>query len=154
MNETKICRLLSSLSSSKENIEILCALDKALFNPSWNETQWQNEFDNPSVEIYIMQNSKDEPIGFLSASIVDKNIEIRKVGILPEFQRKGYASLLMNKVYELSKNYNAETIILEVNETNHPAVMFYQKNGFSVFHERRNYYANHQKAFCMQKNIA
>jgi len=136
---------------TKNNIHVLQLLDRSLFNNSWSEEQWKHEFDNSFTSIYIMTNKSDNNIGFMTVSTIDQTLEIRKIGILLPYQRQGLASIFMNKVYQLSKENNIQRIILEVNEKNNPAVMFYKKSGFQIFNQRRNYYAPDQNALCMQK---
>jgi len=138
--------------NEKKYIEFLLAIDKEIFENSWSKQQWVSEFENSFVLIYLM-NIEEKHAGFMSVSVVDQVLEIRKIGILPAYQRQGLASVFMNKIYELCREKEIKKIILEVNEKNRPAVLFYEKNGFQIFHQRRNYYAQNQNAVCMQNTV-
>ena len=56
------------------------------------------------------------------------------------WRNKGYASKLLNAL--ITKNKDAQKIILEVNENNIEAINFYQKHKFIEINRRPKYYKN------------
>lgn len=63
------------------------------------------------------------------------SLEIMKIGVLPEYRKKGVGTILINEV----KKSRME-IFLEVRENNVTAIEFYKKNGFKEAGKRKNYY--------------
>lgn len=76
---------------------------------------------------------ENEIIGFIC--FYANNLESRKayislICIKREFQKRGYATLLLEKMFELCKD-TMNCVELEVYSKNKKAVDFYKKNGFS-----------------------
>ena len=72
------------------------------------------------------------------------NIVVRK-----DKRKEGIGSKLLNKIFEIAKEKNAQTITLEVNEKNLPAIRLYQKFGFEQTGLRKKYYHNMYNAIIM-----
>lgn len=77
--------------------------------------------------------------GFIILEILNHKNHIMSFGVYPEFRRKGFGKLLINKVKELSEN---KLITLNVQKSNEVAISFYKKNGFDIKKELINYYDN------------
>jgi ribosomal-protein-alanine N-acetyltransferase len=58
----------------------------------------------------------------------------------PEHQGRGLASLLIKALYDNAKSQGMKNVLLEVRESNGPALAFYRKEGFEDIGRRSNYY--------------
>lgn len=72
------------------------------------------------------------------------NIVVRK-----NKRQEGIGSKLLGKVLEIAKEWKAQSITLEVNETNLQAINLYQKFGFKQVGFRKKYYYNIDNAIIM-----
>lgn len=85
----------------------------------------------------------------------EKTVEIITIGVLSEFQGKGFGNLLIVKVIEELKMAGINEVSLIVQNTNTPAVNLYLKNGFTVDLTLENYYSmgniSENKALIMKK---
>lgn len=54
-------------------------------------------------------------------------------GTYPEYQRKGYATIFLLKLFEYFKNLNADYLVLIVDKANKPALALYEKSGFKSY---------------------
>ena len=63
----------------------------------------------------------------------DKAVEIERIYVLKEFQRKRLGQQMLEKAIDLSRDRNAEFIWLGVWERNIKAIRFYERNGFKTF---------------------
>lgn len=63
----------------------------------------------------------------------ERSMEIERIYVLKEFQRKNLGQLLFNKAFEIARRRNIEYIWLGVWEENRRAIQFYKKNGFVAF---------------------
>ncbi len=61
-------------------------------------------------------------------------------------------SALLEKILEISKKLNAETITLEVNKKNLPALNLYKRYGFYQIGLRKKYY-NEEDAILLEKSF-
>lgn len=72
----------------------------------------------------------------------------------PEQQGKGFASLLIQALYDNAKSQGMKKVLLEVRESNLPALAFYRKEQFKEIGNRPNYYPTkdgREAAIVMQK---
>lgn len=84
----------------------------------------------------------DDLIGYVIFHVSDDFTDIYKIFVRDNDKRKGYATLLLNKVIEIAKRYNSKKIMIEVRSKNSSATSFYKKNGFNQISVRKDYYKN------------
>ena len=68
-------------------------------------------------------------------------------------RNQGFAKLLLKELINISKKYKCNTITLEVNENNKPAIQLYEIFGFKEVGKRKNYYKNGDTAILMTLNL-
>ena len=91
----------------------------------------------------IFEISNDEDlIGYIIFHVSEDFTDIYKIFIRDSDKRKGYASMLINKVIEIAKRYNSKKLMVEVRSKNEVAINFYLKNEFTRISTRNNYYKN------------
>lgn len=82
-------------------------------------------------------------VGFIIARIITGGeLEILNFGILPEYQKQGFGSILWKHLLQKAFNHSVKTIYLEVRVSNDNALRFYRKRGFKVVMTRKNFYIN------------
>lgn len=89
----------------------------------------------------------NEILGLLNYVHLYEKIEINYIYIKENQRNKGYASLLLEKLLELN---NYSDITLEVRQSNIPAIKLYEKHGFLIVANRKNYYGN-EDAYLMHR---
>lgn len=72
------------------------------------------------------------------------NIAVRK-----DKRQEGIGTKLLKAIFEIAKQLKAQSITLEVNEKNLPAIKLYQKFGFQQVGLRKKYYHNKDNAVIM-----
>ena len=84
----------------------------------------------------------DELLGYIIFSIQNDFTDIYKIFIREHDRQKGYATKLIDTVYNLAKRYKSKKIMIEVRSKNQNAINFYTKNGFKQISTRKAYYKN------------
>lgn len=92
-----------------------------------------------------------EVLGYLHYSTSLDGLDVNSVFVFPMHRKKGVGKTLLLAVLEKAKEIKAEKIFLEVREGNAPAIALYQKLGFNVISERKNYYSGGENAKIMLK---
>jgi [ribosomal protein S18]-alanine N-acetyltransferase len=82
----------------------------------------------------------NENKGFVLWSYVIDEAEILSFGVLPQFQRQGLGSLLLEEMIHILTLKKALRIFLEVSLLNKAALDLYLKKKFSIIGKRKNYY--------------
>lgn len=83
---------------------------------------------------------KTAPVGFASALALGEEAEIVSLGVLPEHQRCGIGSALLDAICDEARLRGAERVVLEMASDNEAANALYSGRGFTVVGLRRNYY--------------
>jgi ribosomal-protein-alanine N-acetyltransferase len=75
------------------------------------------------------------------------------VGVLPAFRQRSIGRGLMGQTYSRCLAQGIDTITLEVRKSNAAAVAFYEREGFSICGEIKNFYSNGEDAHKMMKAL-
>lgn len=78
-------------------------------------------------------------VGFAVAKINRFEAELLQIGILPAYQKKGLASLLLKSIIAVSQS-QSQQFFLEVRESNKAAIALYESFDFNCVGQRDNYY--------------
>ncbi|MBB4826379.1 ribosomal protein S18 acetylase RimI-like enzyme [Sporosarcina luteola] len=110
---------------------------KAYLEKAYNLIQLERELANCLSEFYFIY-CDGELAGYLkvnrneaqSEKMGDTSLEIERIYIRKNSQRKGLGQVLINKAIDLAKQHNKTKIWLGVWEKNENAIAFYSKLGF------------------------
>lgn len=102
--------------------------------------QLANELKN-SATMFFFAEIEDEIIGYLKINIgkvqiknnLNKAVEIERIYVNSNSQRKNAGKELLNKAIEIAKKHKIKNVWLSVWEENQKAIKFYEKNGFVAF---------------------
>ena len=126
-------------SVKKKDYFKLIAIENSLFEKSILINELQNFTDNISVKMWKLETTKI--IGFVYFYHVKNEVEIISIGILKDYQQKGYGSVIIREI----KKLNPKKIFIEVSVENTHAINFYLKNGFKKIGIRKAYYKENKK---------
>ena len=93
---------------------------------------------SPFHEVFTLKKD-NEVIGYAVGNYNDNNFHIMSIGVLDKFRGNGYGNKLMSCIITHIKKY-VENISLYVNAGNTVAINFYQKHGFKIVGDLKNYY--------------
>jgi len=109
--------------------------------------QW---FVNPDVitAVYV---KNGPPVGFAMLYVVSG--EILAIAVLPEYQRSGIGSALLNHIECIAGQLGLSRLSLHTAKENNLAHLFFQKAGFKVIGTQEDYYPEGQPALIISKGI-
>ena len=133
--------------AKKEHIILISEFENTHFH---SEAYSLDSLEKMLEDNYLLKNndnifeisSDDELIGYIIFHVSEDFTDIYKIFIRDGDKRKGYATMLLNKVIDISKRYNSKKLMVEVRSKNNSAIEFYVKNGFSKISIRNNYFKN------------
>ena len=128
-------------------------LSKECFAIPWTLDSISNELNNPLAKYVIAQDlSTGEVIGFVGVWIIAGEGDITNIAVSSKYRKKGIASNLLIKLFDVCKTFNCEDITLEVRASNTPAQNLYKKFNFKEEGIRKGYYSdNGEDAIIMWK---
>lgn len=125
------------------DIEAMMRLAKESETAShWRREDYIRIFEsgNPSRIALVMEEGV-KLSGFVVASHVDREWEVENVVVAAEVQKRGIGSGLLVDLFKRARSEGAESVFLEVRESNDAARALYKKSGFAEVGRRRSYYS-------------
>lgn len=118
------------------------------FDDFWTYSVFKSELENPNSQ-YFVAIRNDEVVGF--AGIWKAIDEMHITNIVTKISKRhlGIASMLLEKLIEVSKAEKVNSLTLEVNESNTYAIKLYEKYNLKKIGLRKNYYAQNENAIIM-----
>ncbi|MFH0993818.1 MAG: ribosomal protein S18-alanine N-acetyltransferase [bacterium] len=140
---------------SVDDIDQIVAADRRILGQSLGAETIRTELaENPFAHYFVMETeTTEELLGHAGLWIDPPLAQIINIYIVPEQQRHGLGSVLMQYVLDYLKRLGVNTLTLEVRPTNAAAQGFYRAFGFQKVSVRRNYYENGEDADLMLLNI-
>ena len=89
-------------------------------------------------------------VGYAGGWVVDGDVQILKVAVLPEARRRGIARELLARVAADARNLGATTSSLEVRASNVGAQALYERLGYERLGVRPRYYSDREDAVIMR----
>lgn len=78
--------------------------------------------------------------GYAVSSVAVKEAHILNLCIHPQLRRQGLGRRLLDYVIDESRELGADTLFLEVRQSNQAAIQLYRDHGFDEIGVRKNYY--------------
>ncbi|MBE5754028.1 MAG: ribosomal-protein-alanine N-acetyltransferase [Clostridiales bacterium] len=134
----------------KGNVNEILSLYALDFADGWNKNMLDSAFDGGRF-LCLGAYQNDVLVGVITLSLSIDDADIEGIVTKKEFRNKGVASLLFDSAQKILKEKGIQKILLEVRETNIPAINFYKKKGFNQISIRRRYYPDGENALIFIK---
>ena len=144
-------------SLTPEHIPFLEAFEEAADLPFWGADSYRRfleEFSEYFGFCLVPETGEKRLTGFSLARAVFEDLELLKIGILPELRRIRLGTRLLEETFTEGKRRGSTHCFLEVRKSNRKAIRFYFSHGFRVSDARLNYYTNPvEDAWVMERRI-
>jgi len=121
-------------------LEAIREIEKEAFGPkAWSSELLKSELEK-DYSILLTGRVSEEVLGFLLGRIIPDEAEILRLAVRPSFWRRGLGSKLLENFLERMRKHRIKRVFLEVSTQNEGALKLYQKFGFKILAERKNYY--------------
>lgn len=123
-----------------EDLNAIDVLDKASNDNPWGKRLIKDALESRCNWVIVNDDSQ-RILAWLTASTVLDESELELIVVHPECRRLGYANQLIEQWFSEMLSRHVTQFILEVRESNLPAITLYQRIGFVSAGLRKNYYA-------------
>ena len=118
------------------------------FDNFWNYEILKQEFLNTNTT-YIVAEQNETIVGFAGILTIVDEANIMNIVTKKDKRNLGIGTLLLQNLIQISKEQNLNSVTLEVNEHNIPAIKLYEKFNFTKVGLRKKYYNNTDSAIIM-----
>lgn len=126
------------LATDKDCVE-LAEMEKKYIECPWSESVLKNTVCDELSAIYILRDG-EKLLGYGGVKMVLDTAEVYNIVVDENYRRRGYATLILEKLFEHAIKRDAREMFLEVNENNSAALGLYTSRGFKIEYMRKNYY--------------
>jgi ribosomal-protein-alanine N-acetyltransferase len=120
----------------------------------WTELGFCELLKWPGVVARVSEGGQ-KVIGFVVARQVGEEAEILNLAVILQKRRIGEGAALLDAAMDELRTRHVSRVFLEVRESNHSAIAFYAKHGFSKTGRRVGYYHNPEEAaVVMERKLA
>ena len=129
-------------------------IERTAYPTPWSRSMFAGELSKPS-SICLGAFEDDVLLGYLITSRYVDAWHVMNVAVAPYRQRRGIASALLGRLFELTADDDRRGYTLEVRVSNWGAIALYERLGFEQRGVRRGYYTdNREDALIMWKDPA
>jgi len=131
------------LLAGEQDLEGVLEVEGESFTNPWTRDMYTWELQNRSMcHIYVVRTPECPVAGFCAFWLVAEDIHINNVALRPGYRNRGLGTALMQHVMAEARRLGASRATLEVRASNIGARRLYERLGFYVSGNRRNYYTN------------
>ena len=124
----------------ESDIKEIADLEKECFSEPWSEASLRDELTNETARFYVLRDD-EKLLGYIGSNNICNEVYITNVAVNKECRGKGYGKILVNHLIKQSEVEKAFFITLEVRKSNENAIALYEKCGFKLIGERKNFYS-------------
>jgi [ribosomal protein S18]-alanine N-acetyltransferase len=129
-------------------------IERDSYPTPWSRSMFAGELAKPSsISLGAFEPKKRELLGYLIISRYVDAWHVMNLAVAPDHRRKGVASGLLERLFELTSEETRRGYTLEVRVSNDVAIKLYEQAGFKARGVRRGYYtANREDALIMWRD--
>jgi [ribosomal protein S18]-alanine N-acetyltransferase len=136
------------------DLDAIESIEKRAYRTPWSRSMFASELAKPT-SICLGAFEGLQLVGYVVNSRYVDAWHVMNVAVDPDFQRRGIATQLLERVFELTDGDDRRGYTLEVRVSNTDAIRLYEKLGFGSRGIRRGYYTdNREDALIMWRDSA
>jgi len=128
--------------ATRDDAAAIAVAERVCFSDPWSEDGLASLFDNETGLALVCETGGAvlRLAGYVFARVIAGEAEILNIAVLPEFRRLGLGSGLLGSALDELGVRGANSVFLEVRESNEEARRLYSARGFRPVGVRADYY--------------
>ena len=128
-------------------------MEKQFFSSPWSENSVRSELHNP-LSLWLVAIDGETVCGYIGSQTAAGETDVMNLAVLPDYRRSGLGRRLTEALIVRLREQGSAAVLLEVRESNAPAISLYEKAGFHTVGIRPNYYFKpKENAIIMRKEL-
>ena len=126
---------------NETHVAAVADLEKLCFSDPWSLNSITSELTN-RLSLWLVAMDGDCVVGYVGSQTVIDAADMMNIAVHPDYRRQGIAEALVQNLISQLKGKNVISLMLEVRQSNSPAISLYEGLGFRQVGVRPNYYRN------------
>lgn len=123
----------------EKDLHQVAAIEKNIFSVPWSEKSFSDSLSSKDT-LYVVAENDNNIVGYCGMYLSLNEGNITNVAVDSGYRRQNIAFNMLEYILGLAKEKGITDVILEVRETNVPAIMLYEQLGFKEAGIRKNFY--------------
>jgi len=119
-------------------------IERRAYRTPWSRSMFASELAK-GTSICLGAFEGDQLVGYIVNSRYVDAWHVMNVAVDPDYQRRGIATRLLERLFELTDEDDGRGYTLEVRVSNREAIRLYEKLGFQRHGIRRGYYTDNRE---------
>jgi ribosomal-protein-alanine N-acetyltransferase len=119
-------------------------IERRAYKTPWSRSMFASELAK-GTSICLGAFEGDQLVGYIVNSRYVDAWHVMNVAVDPDYQRRGIATRLLERLFELTDEDDGRGYTLEVRVSNREAIRLYEKLGFERHGIRRGYYTDNRE---------
>jgi ribosomal-protein-alanine N-acetyltransferase len=136
------------------DLDEVLGIEEASFSVPWSRESFLFEIEaNPYARNFVLRHG-GRVVAFACIWIVDDELKINNIAVLPAERRKGFGEAMLRHVLAHGRSSMCAEATLEVRPSNLAALALYESHGFAPVGRRKGYYRDtHEDAILMVADL-
>ena len=123
---------------TQENLDAVMAIEQTAYSHPWSRGNFRDSL-NPLFDAQCLWLG-DELLGYFLAMHGVEEMHLLNITVAPAHQGEGWGHMMLDALSLISRNVGAQTLWLEVRQSNARALQVYTRYGFVRVGLRKDYY--------------
>ena len=146
--------MIEIVTMTEAHVAQIAQIEKLCFSDPWSENSISSEL-NSRISLWFVALDGDSVAGYIGSQSVLDEADMMNVAVHPDYRRQGIGEKLVLALAQALTEKGIRGLMLEVRESNVPAIALYEKQGFRQVGLRKNYYrAPKENALIMRKELS
>lgn len=130
---------------NESHVDAIAEIEKMCFSDPWSANSIASELNN-RLSLWFVALEEERVVGYVGSQTVLGAADMMNLAVHPNYRRLGVGRGLVNALVTALSQNGAFCLLLEVRESNLPAIKLYEELGFMVVGRRPGYYRNPKEA--------
>ena len=137
---------------TQQDVDSVLAIERLVYPSPWNKTKFIDSINNNQTFASLIV-AGDQVLGYMVALRSVDSADLLNICVHPDYQHQGLGRALFDYLVQQLQLLGINDIFIEVRQSNHSALLFYQTMGFEAIDIRKKYYSNLEDAKILRLQI-
>ena len=146
--------MIEITTMTEDHVPQIAEIETLCFSDPWSEKSVASELNN-RLSLWLVALDGDTVAGYVGSQSVLDEADMMNIAVHPDYRRQGIGRDLVLALAEALQKKGIRGLMLEVRQSNAPAIALYEQLGFQQVGMRPNYYRNpKENALILRKELS
>ena len=143
---------VSPRPATEGDLNQMLAIESASYPLPWQRSHFESELAKPFARVLVLTDDETDSLcaGYIVYWVHAEEVSLLNITISPNWRGFGFARKLMTIMVNEAVRDEIPKVTLEVRPSNESAIRLYERLGFKLTHERKQFYQNGESAYVME----